>query len=110
ARKIDFPGAGSGTTLDLIKQAGPGAAFEKRIGAGAHQEGALQRCDGAIDRASRGKGPKISSRPALRAAMLENLCRPVIARDQNVGKRLVVAKLHIETRPQLLDEIGFKQQ
>ena len=42
--------------------------------------------------------------------MLENLRRPVIAGDQDVGKRFVVAQLHVEARPQLLDQIGFQQQ
>ena len=42
--------------------------------------------------------------------MLEDLRRPVVAGDQNIGKRLVVAQLHVEARPQLLDQIGFEQQ
>ena len=42
--------------------------------------------------------------------MLEDLRRPVVAGDQNIGKRLVVAQLHVEARPQLLDQIGLEQQ
>jgi hypothetical protein len=38
------------------------------------------------------------------------LRRPMVAGDQNIGKRLVVAQLHIEARPQLLDQIGLEQQ
>ena len=34
----------------------------------------------------------------------------MIAGDENIGKRLVVAQLHVEARPQLLDQIGFQQQ
>ena len=30
--------------------------------------------------------------------------------DQDIGKRLVVAQLHVEARPQLLDQIGLEQQ
>ncbi len=42
--------------------------------------------------------------------MLDDLRRPVVAGNQNVGKRLVVAQLHIEARTKLLDEVGFQQQ
>ena len=42
--------------------------------------------------------------------MLEDLRRPVVAGDQDIGKRFVVAQLHVEARPQLLDQIGFQQQ
>ena len=42
--------------------------------------------------------------------MLEDLRRPVIGRDQDIGKRLVVAQQHVEARPQPLDQIGFEQQ
>ena len=110
AGKIDLARAGAGAALDLVEQAGPRAAFEKRIRAGADQEGALERGDGAVDRAGRGEGSEILSGPRLRAAVLEDLRRPVIARDQDVGKRLVVAQLHVETRAQLLDQICLKQQ
>ena len=110
AGKIDLAGARPRTAPDLIEQAGPGAAFEKRVGAGAHQEGALQRGDGAVDRAGRGERPEIAPGPRLRAAMLEDLRRPMIAGDQDIGKRFVVAQLHVEARPQLLDQIGFEQQ
>ena len=34
----------------------------------------------------------------------------MIARDQNIGKRLVVAQLHVEARTQLLDQVGLEQQ
>ncbi len=34
----------------------------------------------------------------------------MVAGDQNVGKRLVVAKLHVEARAQLLDQVRFQQQ
>ena len=34
----------------------------------------------------------------------------MVAGDQDIGKRLVVAQLHVEARPQLLDQIGFEQQ
>src|SRR6185437_16151034 len=84
AGKIDLAGAGAGATLDLIEQARPGAAFKKRIGAGADQERALQGGDGAIDRACGGEWPEIAAGPGLRAAMLEDLRRPVVAGDQDV--------------------------
>jgi hypothetical protein len=42
--------------------------------------------------------------------MLEDLRRPVIAADQDIGERLVVAELDVEARAELLDQIGFEQQ
>src|ERR1700687_1408112 len=110
AGKIDLAGTGSRTAPDLIEQAGPGAALEKPVGAGADQKRALQRRDGASDRARRGERPEIPPGPRLRAAMFEYLRRPMIARDQNIGKRLVVAQLHVEARTQLLDQVGLEQQ
>ena len=80
------------------------------VGAGADQERALQRRDGAVDRAGGGERSEITPGPRLRAAMLEDLRRPVIARYQDIGKRFVVAQLHVEARTQLLDQIGFQQQ
>src|SRR5207302_11034870 len=106
--EIDLAGAGAGATADLVEQAGAGAAFEKAVGAGADQKRALQRRDGAVDRACRSKRPEIPAGPALRAAMLEDLRRPMIPRDQNIGKRLVVAELHVEARLELLDQIGLE--
>ncbi len=110
AGKIDLAGAGARAAADLIEQARPGAAFEKTVGAGADQKRALQRRDGAIDGAGVGERPEIAPRPRLRAAMLEDLRRPVVAGDQDIGKRLVVAQLHVEARPQLLDQVGLEQQ
>ncbi|OIQ67457.1 hypothetical protein GALL_509640 [mine drainage metagenome] len=110
AGEIDLPGARSRTAADLVEQAGPRAALEKRVGAGAYQEGALQRRDGAIDRARGRERAEILPGPGLGAAMLEDLRRPMIARDQNIGKRLVVAQLHVEARAQLLDQVGLEQQ
>src|SRR5439155_4114915 len=86
AGKIDLAGAGPRTSADLIEQARASAAFEESIGAGANQKGALQRRDGAVDRASRCERSEISPGPRLRAAMLEDLRCPMIAGDQNIGK------------------------
>ena len=108
--KVDLLGARRRAALDLIEQARPGAAFEERIAARAQQKRALQRVDGAVDRPHRGERPVITARPGARAAMLENLRRPVIGRDQDIGKRFVVAQHHVEARPQPLDQIGLEQQ
>jgi hypothetical protein len=86
AGKIDLAGAGPRAAADLVQQARPAAALEERIGAGAHQKRALQRGDGAVDRADRGERPEIAAGTRLRAAMLQDLRRPVIPRDQNIGK------------------------
>ena len=42
--------------------------------------------------------------------MLGDLRRGMIAGQQNIGKRFVVAHQHIETRLELLDEIGLKEK
>ena len=110
AGEIDLAGAGAGAAADLIQQAGPGAALEEAVGAGADQERALQRRDRAVDGAGGRERPEIPPGPRLRAAMFEDLRRPVVAGDQDIGKRLVVAQLHVEARPQLLDQIGLEQQ
>ena len=110
AGEIDLLRAGRRAALDLIKQTRPRARLKKRIRAGAQQEGALQRIDGAVDRAGRCERPVIMSLARARAAMLEDLRRPVIGCDQDIGERLVVAQQHVEARTQPLDQIGFQQQ
>ena len=42
--------------------------------------------------------------------MLEQAGRFVVGRQENIGKRLVVAHQHVETWPQPLNEIGFQQK
>ena len=110
AGEIDFLRTRRRATLDLIEQARPRARLEKRIRARAQQEGALQRVDGAVDRAGVGERPVIMPRPRARATMLEDLRRPVIGRDQDERKRLVVAQQHVEARAQPLDQIGFEEK
>ena len=79
AGEVDLAGAGARAAADLIEQAGAGAALEEAVGAGADQERALQRRDGAVDGAGGCERPEISSGPGLRAAMLEDLRRPMVA-------------------------------
>ena len=110
AGEIDFAGAWAGAALDLIEQARPGPALEEGIGAGADQEGALQRVDGAADGAGRRERTEIVARPRLRATVLQDLRRPVIAGQKDVRERFVVAQLHVEARAELLDQVGFEQQ
>ena len=93
-----------------MQQARPRAAFEKAVRAGAQQERALQRRDGAVDRPHRGERPVIVALARARAAVLEDLRRPMVRGDEDVGKRLVVAQQHVEARPQPLDQVGFEQQ
>ena len=50
------------------------------------------------------------ARPRARSAMFDDLRRPVIGRDQDIGEGLIVAQQHIEAWPQPLDQVGFKQQ
>ena len=93
-----------------MQQARPRAALEEAVGAGAQQERALQRGDGAVHRPHRGERAVVAAVAVARAAVLEDLRRPVIAGDQDVGERLVVAQQHVEARAQPLDEVGFEQQ
>ena len=85
-------------------------AFEKAVRAGAQQERALQRRDGAVDRPHRSERPVVAALSRARAAVLEDLRRPMVRGDDDVGKRLVVAQQHVEARAQPLDQIGFEQQ
>ena len=93
-----------------MQQARPRAALEEAVGAGAQQERALQRRDGAVHRPDRGERAVIVAVAVARAAVLEDLRRPVVGGDQDVGERLVVAQQHVEARAQPLDQIGFEQQ
>ena len=70
----------------------------------------MQRRDGAVDRPHRRERTVEPAFSIARAAMLEDLRRPVIAGDQDIRKRLVVAQQHIEARPQPLDQVCFKEQ
>jgi len=108
--KVDLARARAGAALDLIEQARPRAALEEWVGTRAQQKRALQRGDGSVHRPDRGERPVVTARPAARTAVLEDLRRPVVGGDQNVGKRLVVAQQHVEARTQSLDQVGFKQQ
>src|SRR5258708_38497117 len=69
---VDLARAGARAALDLEQQARPGPALEEAVGAGAQQEGALQRRDGAVDGAGRSERAVISSGAAVRPAMLED--------------------------------------
>ncbi len=106
----DLVRAGPGTALDLVEQTGPGARLEDAVGTGADEEGALQRVDRAADGAGRGEGAEIVALAGAGAAMLEDRRGAVVAGDQDIGKRLVVAQQHVKARPQALDQIGFQQQ
>ena len=70
----------------------------------------MQRVERSPDGLRARERPEIISLAIARAAMFCDLWRGVIARKQDVGKRLVVAHQHVEARLQLLDEIGLEQQ
>ena len=106
----DLARAWAGAALDLVEQAGPGAVLVIGIGAGAQQKCALQGVQRAVHRPDAGEGAKIIALPVARAAMLGELRCRVVAGQQDVGKRLVVAHQHIEARLHLLDVIRLEQQ
>ena len=64
--------AGGGTALELILQAGSGAAGEDRIGTAAQKEGALQGVQGPVHRAGRREGPEILPRQGPCAAIFDH--------------------------------------
>ena len=84
--------------------------LEEGIRARAQQERALQRIDRAVDRAGIGERSVIVAGPGARAAMLQDLRRPMVRGDQDIGERLVVAQEHVEARAQALDQVGLEQQ
>ena len=106
----DFPGAGRGAALDLVEQAGAGAIGVKAVRAGAQKKGALQGVQGAIDGPDARERTEIISLPVARAAMLGDLRRGMIAGEQNIGKRFVVAHQDVEARLHLLDEIRLEKK
>jgi hypothetical protein len=111
AGEVDLAGAGARAAADLIEQAGAGCGFQKKPSVQERIKNA--RCSAVMVRPTApadGERSEIPAGPRLRAAMLEDLRRPVVAGDQDIGKRFVVAQLHIEARPQLFDQIGFQQQ
>ncbi len=108
--EIDLARARTGAALDLIQQARARAALEESVGTRTQQKGALQRRDRAVDRPDRGERAVIIALAGARAAMLEDLRRPVVGGDQDMGKRLVVAQQHVEARAQALDQVGFEQK
>ncbi len=106
----NHPCARRRAALDLVEEAGAGAALVERVRAGAEQERALERVDGAADRLGRGERAEIAALPAPRAAMLDDRRHRMVLGDQDVGERLVVAKQHVEARAEPLDEIGFEEE
>src|SRR3546814_20404192 len=62
--------AGRRAAFDLVHEAGPRAGRIDGIAAGTQQEGALQRGDGAVDRAGRGEGAEVVTLAVVGAAML----------------------------------------
>ena len=97
-------------TLDLIQETGARAVLVIGIRTRAQQKGALQSVQCAIDCPDTRKGTEIIALARARTAMFRQLWRIVIAGQQNIRKRLVVAHQHIEARLHLLDVIGFQQQ
>ncbi len=106
----DFAGAGAGAALDLVEHAGPGAGLVEAVRAGAEEEGALQRGDGALDRQRGSEGAEIVALGAADAAMLLELGGFVLGGDEDVGEALVVAQQHVEAGLQALDQVGFEQE
>ena len=110
ARIADLMRTGSGAALDLEQETRPVAVVEIAVGAGAQQEGALQRVDGAPDRAGAGERPVIIAGAVPRAPVLGELRRPVPFGHQDVREGFVVPHQHVVARAQLLDEVGLEQQ
>ena len=93
-----------------MQQAGPGAVLVVGIGAGSQQERALQGIQGPVDGPDAREGPEIVAFPGPRATMLGDLRRVMVAGQQDIGERLVVAHQDVEARLHLLDVVGLEQQ
>ena len=106
----DFAGAWRRTALDLMQQTRSRPAFVDAVGARAQQERALQHVDGAVDGTGRGERSEVVAFAVAGAAMLHDLRRRVIAGNEDVGERFVVAHQHVEARSEALDQIGFEEQ
>ncbi len=106
----DLAGARRRAALDLEQQAGPHPRLVIGVGAGAQQKRALQRVDGAADRAGRRERAEIIAFAVPRAAMLQDLRHGVVAGDEDEGERLVVPEHHVEARLQPLDQVRLEQQ
>ena len=109
-RLADFSGARGRAALDLIEQTRARAIGEITVRAGPQQKGALQGVQGAIDSPDAREGAEIGALPVAGAAMLGDLRSGVIAGQQNIGKRFVVAHQDVEPRLQLLDEIRLEKK
>ncbi len=108
--KPDPADARRAAPLDLVQQAGPRPAAERRIGARAQQEHPLKLVQGPVHRPGTGKGAVIIALFRLGTTMLLDLGKRVRLGHQNVRERLVVAQKHIVARLELLDEVLFQQQ
>ena len=64
----------------------------------------------AVHRAGTRERPEIIALQRPRAAMLGDLRRLLVAADDDVGKRFVVAERDVVARLEALDEVGFEQQ
>ena len=106
----NLPGTGRRTAFDLKQQARPGAAFEHRVGAGAEQECAFQRVDGAADRAGGGEGAEVAALARAGAAVLGEPRGRMVAGQQDMGKRFVVPEKDVVPGSEALDEIGLQKQ
>ena len=105
---VDFAGAGGGTALDVIKEAGD-ALVEDRGAAGAQAEQPGDGIDQApglagIDQRAEGEA---AGRDAPR---VKNAGGVVGQRDLDEGKALVVFQPDIERRQVTVDQVAFQQQ
>ena len=98
------------TALDLIQKAGARPRIKHRIAAGSQQEHALKGIDGLVHRPDRRKRPPIGCALPPFPAMLGDLRKRMVFRDDQPGIGFVIPEHDIEARPEALDEIRFQQQ
>ena len=104
------PDAGGGAAADLVQHARPGAALVDAVGARPQQERLLQGVEGAGDRPGAGEGAEVVALDRVGAAVLAQLGGGVLAADDDLGERLVVAQQHVEARLERLDQVDLEQQ
>ncbi|MNO52787.1 hypothetical protein D3C76_432150 [compost metagenome] len=96
--------------LDLVLQARPGAVAEVAVLALPHEERLLQQVETLANRTCAGIRPEVATFLLLRATMDGQSRVLVLAGEEHVGIRLVVAQQDVVRRPPFLDQRLLEQQ
>ena len=70
----------------------------------------MERGDGPIDSAHRGKGSEVMTLTFARSSVFDDLWEVLVAGNQNIRKGFVVAQQHVVARSELIDQIGLEEE